>query len=291
MSTKFAVAGLQLKKEPGDWIINFNKLQQVATSTIKKYPWVELIFTGELYLQQYGEKDWKDLAQPFPSEITIELSKLAKKLKRWLIPGSLLEKTNKGIYNTIPIFNPQGELVTSYRKLFPWLPQEDTKQGTEFCIFEIPGKTTIGVMNCYDVWFPEVCRTLCWMGAEVILHPSAAYTPDRNENEEILLCRANAIMNQCYFMDSNIISSQGGGGSIFVDPEGRVLQTAGTNEMVMTEILDIDQVRWVRENGQRGLSPLWKSLRNFPGNFPIYQDIKKGNIFKNLSEMKIVEKF
>jgi formamidase len=118
-------------------------------------------------------------------------------------------------------------------------------------------------MICYDGWFPEVARGLALQGAEVILHPTLTSTPDREE--ELVLARANAIVNQCYVLNVNGSLQVGGGRSIGVDPEGHVLFEGGTGEEYFTEVLDLDRVSTVRERGTRGLNRL---LRHFVEDSP-----------------------
>ncbi|MFW9975936.1 MAG: carbon-nitrogen hydrolase family protein [Candidatus Thorarchaeota archaeon] len=287
MSRKLGIAGLQLKKDSENPIATLENFEGTARYTKTTYPWVDLIFTGELLLQPYGKKDWKDEAIKIPGELSKRLSSLAKELKCWLVPGSFLEIDGPEIYNTSIVFNPKGEMVAKYRKIYPWTPFEDTAKGSDFVVFEIPGITKVGLVICYDLWFPELFRTLAWMGAEVILQPSATYTPDRDA--ELILVPAQAIMNQCYVLNSNIISSKGGGRSIFADPEGRVLQQVGTHQEIMTEVIDLDKVAWVRENGSFGITPVWKAIRDSAvgGNFPPYQKLLDGEVFKNLGEQKV----
>jgi predicted amidohydrolase len=125
------------------------------------------------------------------------------------------------------------------------------------------------------------------MGAEVILQPSATYTPDRDA--ELILTQAQAVMNQCYVLNSNVISRSGGGRSLFVDPEGRVLQQVSAHEEIMTEVIDLEKVAWIRQNGSFGITSVWKSLRDSAvgGEFPPYQRLHEGEIYKNLGEFKI----
>jgi predicted amidohydrolase len=287
MQRKLGIAGLQLYKNPIDSEENFEKLEKITLLTKSKYPWLDLIFTGELYLQKYGIEDWKSLAKSIPNNLTDRLSELAKDVECWFIPGSILEKDDSRIFNTALVFNPDGKIIAKYRKLFPWAPHEDTDYGTDFVTFDIPNLTRIGITICYDLWFPEVFRTLAWMGAEIILQPSATYTPDRDA--ELILTQAQAIMNQCYVLNANIISPQGGGRSIFSDPEGRILQQVGTHEEIMTEVIDVEKVSWVRQNGSFGISPVWKSFRESPlrGKFPLYNRLQDGEIFKQIGELKL----
>jgi formamidase len=198
-----------------------------------------------------------------------------------------LEIDGSHIYNTSVVFNPKGEIVAKYRKMYPWMPFEDTSPGSDFVVFDIPGIAKVGLVICYDLWFPELFRTLAWMGAEVILQPSATYTPDRDA--ELILTQAQAIMHQCYVLNTNVISRAGGGRSLFVDPEGRVLQQVGTHEEVMSEIIDLEKVAWVRQNGSFGITPVWKSFRDsaIGEHFPPYKKLAEGEIFKGVGELKV----
>ncbi|KXH77409.1 MAG: hypothetical protein AM326_05105 [Candidatus Thorarchaeota archaeon SMTZ-45] len=287
MSRKLGIAGLQLKKDAQNPTATLENFVGTARWVKTTYPWVDLIFTGELLLQPYGKNDWKDEAINIPGELTEKLSNLAQEIGCWLVPGSFLEIDGSEIYNTAIVFNPRGVMVAKYRKIYPWEPFEDIAKGSDFVVFKIPGITKIGLVICYDLWFPELFRTLAWMGAEVILQPSATYTPDRDA--ELILVPAQAIMNQCYVLNSNIISSKGGGRSIFADPEGRILQQVGTHEEIMTEIIDLEKVAWVRQNGSFGITPVWKALRDSAvgGNFPPYQKLLEGEVFKDLGEHKV----
>jgi hypothetical protein len=96
-------------------------------------------------------------------------------------------------------------------------------------------------------------------------------------------------MNQCYVLNSNILLPQGGGRSIFVDPEGKVIQQVGTHEEVMIHVLDIERVQWVREYGSYAICPVWKALRDSPinGKFPIYENLRDGKVFKSIGKMKL----
>lgn len=285
MSRKLGVAGLQLLKSE-DGKANLEKFERVARKTKASFPWIDLIFTGEFYLQQYGKPDWKDTAEPIPNQLTDSLGELAKKLKCWLVPGSFLEKVDSEVFNTAVVFNPEGKLVAKYRKIFPWMPFEDTAWGTDFVTFDIPEIGRIGIIICYDVWFPELLRTLAWKGAGVILYPSLTYTSDRQA--ELILAQAQAIMHQCYVLNVNTISLQGGGESIWVGPEGHILEKTGTHEAIITNVIDFDMVDWIRQNGSIGLDQVWKSLRDSPlkGKFPPYENLAEGEVFKKLGKLK-----
>ena len=97
---------------------------------------------------------------------------MAREYGIWFVPGSLYEKRDGAIYNTSSVINPKGEIVARYSKMFPFTPfEEGVTPGEEFCVFDVPDVGRFGLLNCYDIWFPETMRTLTAMGAEVILHP------------------------------------------------------------------------------------------------------------------------
>jgi predicted amidohydrolase len=170
--------------------------------------------------------------------------------------------------------------------MFPWLPYEDNiTPGDEFCVFDIPDVGRFGLCICYDMWFPEVVRSLAWHGAEVILQPTLTPTSDREL--ELVMCRANALFNQCYFISVNGVGTWGGGRSTMIDPDGRILQEASTNQTFLTEIIDLDHTSRTREFGTLGLAQTLKQLRDCDQTFPIYEDgnLARGS-FANMGALK-----
>ena len=249
------------------------------------FPWVELICFSELSVCGLDES----LAQPIPNTSTRRLCEWAGEHRKWIIPGSIYEKEDSKIYNTAVAISPNGQIGAKYRKIFPWVPVETATPGEQFCVFDIPGKGRVGLCICYDQWFPEVIRTLAWMGAEVILNPTATTTSDRAL--ENVLAQAHAITNQLYYFSINGVESGGNGQSIFVDPEGRVLQVSGDREMIMTEVIDLEKVSHVREYGTLGLSQVWKNFADSPITFPVYGErFRHGEIFKSLGKFRRHEK-
>jgi formamidase len=117
-------------------------------------------------------------------------------------------------------------------------------------------------MICYDGWFPEVARGLALQGAELIAQPTATTTPDREE--EVVLARANAIVNQVYLFNPHMVSTFGPGRSVGVDPEGRVLFEAGAGEELLVEVVDLDRVEQLRRRGTRGITHPWQHFLEGP---------------------------
>ena len=104
----------------------------------------------------------------------------------------------------------------------------------------------------------------------------------------MIMAQSNAIANQMYWFSLNGVGAGGIGQSIFVDPEGKILQCAAEGERFMTEIIDLDLVSRVREYGTLGQCQVWKSFGKFKGKFPVYQDDhSKGDIFKTLDALRL----
>ena len=292
MSTLFGIAGIQMTVEPWDPHRTIDKMENVAKQISKNFGWVDMIVYHELavpglvqFVSPETPDTWKEHAEEIPGPLTERLIKIAKTTHKWLIPGSMYEKAGDKIYNTALVISPKGEIVAKYRKMFPWLPYEaETEPGSEFCVFDIPDVGRFGLCICYDMWFPEVSRTLAWLGAEVIIQPTMTPTSDREL--ELVISQANAIFNQCYFVSLNGVGPYGGGKSQIIDPDGRILQRAGDHETILTEIIDLDHVKRTREFGTIGLAQTLKQIRDSEISFPIYQDgsIRKGG-FDNLSPL------
>lgn len=235
--------------------------------TMNLYPWVDMIVFSELC--GYGPLTYT--AQEVPGEFEAEMQAIAKKYGIWLLPGSIFEKADDRIYNTATVINPEGEIVTRYRKMFPFYPYEvGVTSGTEFCVFDVPDIGKFGISICYDMWFPETIRTLAVMGAEVILHPTLTGTIDRDI--ELSIARAMASVNQCFLFDVNGLDSGGSGRSIVCGPDGRVLYEAGSTEEIFPLEIDIERVKRSRELGILRLGQPLKSFRDHLGNFSIYQN-------------------
>ncbi len=283
MARNLGIAGIQMNVVHGQ--DNTDAMLKKLNTVAALFPWVDIICFSELCMSGVD----MSLAMPIPNSSLDRIIGWALKNNKWVIPGSLYEKEKDKIYNTAVVISPDGEIVAKYRKIFPWRPLEEIEAGKEFCIFDIPKKGRFGLCICFDVWFPEVTRNLAWMGAEAIFCPTATYTSDRPQ--EMILAQANAISNQLYFFNVNGLGVGGVGQSIFVDPEGRVLQTSGEAEIIMTEVIDLDHTSRVREYGTVGQCQIWKALANFKGNFPAYQDdILNGDIYKSIGPMKLHKK-
>ena len=270
MSRILTVLSAQVAPAPWDPPATLDKFEDHVRVARRSFPDVDLMIFPELYLTAVdgftsgGTADWeRRVAEEIPGPLTDRVGKIAAKAKRWIVAGSINERLGKKVHNTAIVFAPDGELAGVYRKLFPWRPYESADPGSEpATVFEIPGKGRVGLMICYDGWFPEVARGLALQGAELIAQPTATTTPDREE--EVVLARANAIANQVYLFNPNMVSTFGPGRSVGVDPEGRLLFEAGAGEELFVEVVDLDRVDQLRRRGTRGISHPWQHFLEGP---------------------------
>jgi formamidase len=263
-SRALVVAGLQTAGVPDDPEGTLEQLERRVRSLRELHDGVQLVLAPELHLMalpglldESGDT-MAERAVELPGPLTDRLGALARETGLWLVPGSVWERGADGIYNTAPVLSPDGELVTTYRKCFPWQPYETSRPGRSVVTFDVAGVGRIGLAICHDGAFPEIFRQLAWSGAEAILQVVLTGTSDRAA--EIVLARANAIANQVHVVSLNAASPVGNGRSVVVDPEGTVRYEAGAGEEVVTTVLDFDAVTLVRERGSFGINRLWEQL-------------------------------
>ena len=253
-------------------------LDEVKAALAEK-PDSKLVVFPELHLFGDGSPDLQrtealqESAEPLGGPRVKELKQLAADLGIWLVPGSVCERGPEGqLFNTQLVLSPEGELAGYYRKIFPWRPFEPYDPGDRFTTVELKGIGRVGLNICYDAWYPEVSRQLAWMGAEVILNVVKTTTPDRRQ--ELVLAKANAIVNQVFVVSVNCAGPTGQGKSIIVDPEGNTLAEADDDAPVLlTADLDLAAVEHVRTHGTENLNRPWSQFRDGEAavELPVYQ--------------------
>ena len=271
--TPFAIAGIQMHVAATQ--SNVAAVRHRIDLAMARFPWTQMVLFSEL--APFGPLP--KFAQPLNNATIALFQEDARRHRIWLIPGSMFEVAPDGrIYNTAVVINPVGEVVTRYRKMFPFRPYEaGITAGTEFCIFDVPGVGRFGLSICYDIWFPETTRQLTSQGVEVLLHPVLTGTTDRDA--ELSIARATAAQFQCYVFDVNGLGTGGVGRSCVVDPSAQVLHQAGGQEDIFPIEIDLGQVRRQRETGMRGLGQVLKSFRDRSVDFSVYDRASETDAF------------
>jgi predicted amidohydrolase len=234
----------------------------------RTYPQSRLIVYPELHLcgddvdPAEAEAQLEQSAEPLDGPRHEFLAQLAGDLGVWLVPGSVSERGADGrVYNSALVYSPEGRLAASYRKIFPWRPYETCASGSEFVVFEMTGHGRVGLSVCYDAWFPESTRQLAWLGAELVLN--LVKTPTADRAQELVIARANAIVNQVFVASLNAATPSGLGRSLLVDPEGRVrVESPSEVPSVLTDVVDLDAVTTVRRYGTTALNRVWDQYQH-----------------------------
>lgn len=262
----FAIAGIQMYVCATQ--SNVDAMQARLNALMAVYPWVQMVMFSELA----ACGPLSSTAQTLPGADETALAQMAAEHKIWLVTGSMYERCTDGnTYNTASVIDPNGVVIGRYRKMFVFQPYEKgITPGEEFFVFDVPGAGRFGMTICYDIWFPEVTRTLVSMGAEVILRPTL--TPSIDRDVELSISRAMAATNQCYIFDINGVGAGGYGRSVVYGPHGNALHEAGSGdeEFIPLEI-DFETVGRSRERGILSLGQPLKSFRDRRVDFPVYQ--------------------
>ncbi|KAA9133227.1 carbon-nitrogen hydrolase family protein [Marinihelvus fidelis] len=257
------IAGLQLELGADD---NLETIEREIAQVAKRFPWVRMVILPELCTRGAST----DHAAEPGSEAETRFRAAAREHGLWLVPGSLFERRGNAVFNTAPVIDPTGEVVARYDKRHPFLPYEKgVRRGQDFCVFDVPGAGRIGLMICFDMWFPEMVRQLVWMGAEAIIVPTLTNTIDRKL--ELAIAQANAACNQVYMVNINVAGDLGYGRSIVVGPDGNVIHQASTTREIIALELDFEHVRRSRERGIFSTVQTLKNFRDADVRYPVYQ--------------------
>lgn len=253
----------------------------------------ELIIGVEMAIGRHWQNDDNIMGgDTIPSKVTEVLSDIAKEYNIYFMPGSMIEKIEENgnikIYNSIPIFGPDGKILDVYRKICPYYPLESGfTPGERYVTFEIKEKNIIiGVLNCHDWCFPEISRNLTLMGAEILIRP--AVDPEGLYNVCKSVAPTRAFENQAYFISMNMcgefLGSYAYGHSMVAGPDGSILYEAGSRPVSLTMTFDVDNVSDARTYGTCYTEQLLRQLKVFNPPMPYANDLPNAPIFKDLLE-------
>jgi N-carbamoylputrescine amidase len=229
----------------------------------------QIICTQELFRSQYfcQSEDYENfkLAEEIPGPSTAAFCKLAKK-HRVVVIASLFEKRTAGVYhNTAAVIDADGSLLGVYRKMH--IP-DDPLYYEKF--YFTPGDLgfkawntrygKIGVLICWDQWYPEAARLTALQGAQILFYPTAiGWHPrekkqlgERQHDSWEIVQRSHAVANGCYVAAVNRVGHErpaGGDGiefwgqSFVAGTSGEILAKAGAaKEEILIVPVDLARV-------------------------------------------------
>ncbi len=229
------------------------------------------------YFCQHESVDEFDLAERIPGPSTERLGKLAKQHGVVLV-SSLFEKRATGLYhNTAVVFDADGSTAGKYRKMH--IPDDP---GFYEKFYFTPGDLgfepidtsvgRLGVLVCWDQWYPEGARLMALAGADLLLYPTAiGWDPDDEQEEKdrqrdawVLSHRGHAVANGLPVLSCNRVGHEASplgasgidfwGNSHVLGPQGEVLAEAGTEPTLLMVDVDMQRSEHVRR--------IWPFLRD-----------------------------
>jgi N-carbamoylputrescine amidase len=259
---------------------NFEKLELFIGSAAQQG--AELVVLSELhnslYFCQTENPDYFDLAESIPGPSTTFFGNLAKRFHLVLVI-SLFEKRAPGLYhNTAVVIEKDGSIVGKYRKMH--IP-DDPAYYEKFYFTPgdlgfTPVKTSVGrlgVLICWDQWYPEAARLMALAGAEILIYPTAIGWESSDSKEEKIrqleawqtIQRAHAIANGIPVVAVNRVGHEEDpsgvtngisfwGNSFAVGPQGEWLANASTTETLLVVDIDLNRSESVRR--------MWPFLRD-----------------------------
>jgi N-carbamoylputrescine amidase len=228
----------------------------------------QLICLQELFASDYFCQEELlepfNLAEPIPGVTTRRLGKISKELRITLI-ASLFEKRAPGIYhNTAVVLSQDGTIIGKYRKMH--IPDDPhyyekfyfTPGDLGYQSFNTPfGK--IGILICWDQWFPEAARLTALSGAQIIFYPTAiGWLPGQSEKNNLAqhdawqtIQRGHAIANGVFVAAVNRVGRENQidfwGQSFVADPFGRIIGKASSSEEeILVVTCDLGKVEKTR---------------------------------------------
>jgi N-carbamoylputrescine amidase len=230
----------------------------------------QIVCLQELFTSLYfcDEENYDNfaLAEAVPGPSTDTLSSLAAELNVVII-ASLFEKRAMGVYhNTTAVLDADGAYLGKYRKMH--IPDDPgfyekfyfTPGDLGYKVFKTK-YATIGVLICWDQWYPEAARITALMGAEILFYPTAIGWATTQDNETNIdqynawqtIQRSHAVANGIHVVSVNRVGHEAGvdfwGGSFVANPFGKLLYQASHNEEeIIIQDLDLNKSDYYRSH-------------------------------------------
>lgn len=237
---------------------NLRRIRELASAAAQHGATVAAFPEASMYAWNAAAGEIAAAADRFHTRFTESLSEIARTTGMTLIAGVFVPAPDKAQpRNRLLVLGADGTLRGSYDKVHLYdafsfresdkvSPAQTYTDLSELCTVPV-GPFTLGLLNCYDLRFPEIARALVDKGADALVVNAAWVAGPNKEMHWETLLRARAIENTCYALGSAQPPPASTGLSMIVDPAGLVAATCTATEGLAHHQLDIDHLRSIRE--------------------------------------------
>lgn len=236
---------------------NLRRIEELASAASGQGAEFVVFPEASMYAWEVSDDELAAAATEHYANFLDGISTVASAVGVTLIAGAFAPIPGGQPRNRMVVAGPDGAVQASYDKVhlydaFSWRESDKVTAGptyddlSELCTVRLGG-FTVGLMNCYDLRFPEMARALVDRGADVLVVSSAWVAGPYKEMHWELLLRARAIENTCYVLGSSQSPPASAGLSMIVDPFGLVAATCVDTEGLALHRLDPAHLRHVRE--------------------------------------------
>ncbi|MEH6551595.1 MAG: hypothetical protein V7711_10495 [Pseudomonadales bacterium] len=189
--TQFSIARLQLDLSSQD---NVSYIRTEIDKLMSRFPWVNMIVLGN----QATYSDNIEHARNTPDEVERLYCDVASIHGVWLIPGSLFKQRMDIIFNTLPVINSAGEVVSRYSKAFTLAPYDTGFSSAEDLLeFDIPEAGRCNISITYDPWLPETSHRVAWVSGKGSISPVCNHVVQ--DDADLTELRANMSAEKVFF--------------------------------------------------------------------------------------------
>ena len=247
---KVRILAIQMESVIGDINLNIETVKNLLTANLEKFEGADFVFLPEVWTAGWHPPVFIKSAESIEDSKAIKmLSEIAKKYNTNILGGSFIRKSGNKYYNSCPVINRKGEVVSIYDKMHLYSYYGDNEgeyitKGSNPVMAELDG-IKIGITICYDIRFPEIYRAYRNAGADILVNMAAWGKHKKIPWDSMTTSRA--VENQTYMIALTqtgmlLDGSENLGHSMIIDYEGKILSEIEEKEGGIYAELDLNKM-------------------------------------------------
>ena len=247
---------IQMESIIGEFELNVDTMENLLLANLEKYNGADFVFLPEVWTVGWHPSIFQETAEPIDKSKAVNmLKKIAKRNNTNIIGGSIIRIGNDNkYYNSCPIINRNGELITVYDKnhLFSYYGADEGKyitRGENPILVDLDG-IKIGITICYDIRFPEIFRAYRKVGADILANLAAWGKSKKIPWDSMTTARA--VENQSYMValtQTGLLAdgTENLGHSMIINYEGKILDEINEIEGAVYSEVNLPEMYEFRE--------------------------------------------